>query len=317
MLPEWLDMQPAEDLATQPTLAMEKYFLDHTGKPDRTKTGEVIGFPLPVHSSYRVSQICAAIDKVLGLHYANGHGPLTQTIYAGWDYYAVHAAADGHAAKETADADEEADMREEERDAEHKAYLAESKKRRLAPSPVGQYMVDCTAIEKGWDNTDNLTMSIRESGIPNVYQADFDFGILEGVMMLSSVKSALAYFLDDDASDDEGGPPATGSKRKATGRGGPVLKVAKTTGGPPTKFFLVLKCRETGEGVINPTPEKGEMTFKGADMASLTGTATLDCVGSDVPFSARKISSSPGSSRDRWENYSWAAYEGARVSRWH
>lgn len=81
MYREWLETQSPEDLAAHPEFVMDKYFLDHEGKPGKTRTLGVVGFPLPSSSSYRVSQLCEAAAKVDGLHSAIGRGPSTKMVF--------------------------------------------------------------------------------------------------------------------------------------------------------------------------------------------------------------------------------------------
>ena len=303
---------------------MEKYFVDHTGKPDPTRTAEVIGFPLDVWSSYRSGQLREAVDKVPGLHHDTGYGPSTQTIYVGWDQRSVAAAAKHHDMRETGKQVEESRARDKERSDKHTKYLARSKNR--AASLVGTYMIDCEAIGRDWpDRADDMTLSIKTTRIPGVYQAHCDFGVLEGVMMLSAEVAALAPYYDDayasaEDDDDDHHGSATGSKRKSSNNsnrnGAPPPKAAKKAGNPTT-YFLRMRSRETGEGVIDFIPEKGTITFDKADYSTFTGKVGMPCVGKDVPFRGRKISSTASKSSEKWEDFSEAAYEYARVARWH
>jgi hypothetical protein len=256
-------------------------------------------------------------------------------MYIGWDRKAVDAAANRHAREEAAQREEQAEQ-EAERAAEHKKYLADMKKKttkgHMSPSPIGRYTIDCQAIENNWPGeAENMTLSIQPTQTSGVFQVHFDFGILKGMMMISSDESALAPFSadnedDEDDDDSEGDTnddpherPATGSKRKATttkGRG-PSKTTKKDAGRKSTKYFLRMKSRETGEGQINPVAENGTITFKGSDFASFTGQADeMNCVGQGVVFTGRKVSDVPRKSHEQWKDYSWAAYEHARISRW-
>ena len=79
-----------------------------------------------------------------------------------------------------------------------------------------------------------------------------------------------------------------------------------------------LKCRETGEGVIETEAEKGSIKFGSPNMANFTGKADFPYLGRGVVFTARKISDTPSRSGqwNTWDQYSGVAYEYARTSRW-
>jgi hypothetical protein len=351
---EWLNKLTPEHLSSSPEWVMERYFLSF-GQPDRTKTTTVVGIPLDRHSSYRASQMREATSKVAGLHQETGLGPKTQTIFMGWDSVAVSKAAKGHAAKEARDLQVVEDERENERVEIHTDYLNTLKRKKdpkgpKTHSPVGSYIVNCKEIEEQWsDQADDLSLDIRQTKEPGVFEASFDFGVLEGVMIISAEKNALEQFCsqldreagsdrdedwnekedeDEEKDDDEDGneddvendrKPTTGSKRKAEApRGrGRLPKKSKAGAAQPRTYLLRLKCRETGEGEIQYTAENGTIIFKDENLASFIGRANLPCVGQGVPFSARKISDAPACSRNSWADYSERAYEYARVGRWH
>ena len=341
MYAEWLERQSEEQLSDNPKWVMDKHFVDSSGKPYPTKTTKVIGIPYPPLSNYRSSQLRDAAGRISGLHQATARGCSTQTVYLSWDRDAVEQAAKHHAAREAQASQARADAREAERAARHEKYLADAKKPESGPrgpSPIGQYMVDCEEIEGGWpDLADDMTLDIGITSEPGIYQASFDFGVIQGVMYLSADEGDLdafcaeqeeLYYDDDeengydtDSSEDEDNEeeepvtPASGSKRKAAAGKQPATKKAKTAGNPRT-FFLRLKCSETGEGEIFSTPEKGTIKFDSSKLSSFTGRADMPCVGQGVVFTARKISAVPPTLGDSWEAYSEAAYERARVGRW-
>ena len=347
MRTEWLEKLSGEELWGDPGWIMEKYFVDGSGNPDSTKTTEVVGIPYPRYSNYRTGQLLKAASRVRGLHEATGFGS-TQTIYLGWNEHTVKKAAKNHATKEARADRAKADAREEERASKHELYLTNAQKPKFGPSatsPIGQYIVDCEEIERNWDElTDNMTLDIRATPTAGIYQVNFNFGIIEGVMMLSSDEGILDEFCaqqeddddfdsddeDEDEDEDEDGSQdesadekaAVGSKRKAAVTKGKAIsgrssKKAKAAGaGKPRKYFLRLRSRDTGTGEINPMAEEGTIKFNGPNLSSFTGEASLSGIGQRVVFTARKISAVPPSSWDSWGNYSEAAYERARVGRW-
>lgn len=346
---EWLNKLTPEQLSSYPDWVMERYFLS-SGRLDHTKTTTVVGIPLPRESSYRVSQIHEAASKVTGLYQATSLGPKTQTIFMGWDSVAVGRAAKSHAAKETKELHVAEKEQEDERTEMHTDYL-NTLKRKKGPrtcSPVGSYIIDCKQIEGEWpDRAGNLSLDIRQTKEPNVFEASFDFGVLEGVMIISAEKNALEQYcsqLDREAQSDgdEGADwseeededrekievddevannrkPTAGSKRRAEALPGhgPPPKKPKARAAQPRTYLLKLKCRETGESVIQSTEERGTIKFKDEKLASFIGNANLPCVGQGVPFTARKISDTPACPGNSWADYSERAYEYARVRRWH
>jgi hypothetical protein len=348
---EWLNKLTPEQLSSYPEWVIERYFLS-SGQLDHTKTTTVVGIPLPRHSSYRASQMHEAASKVTGLHQATGFGPKTQTIFMGWDSVAVGNAAKSHAAKEKKELQAVEKEQEDARAEIHTDYL-NTLKRKKGPwtySPVGSYIIDCKEIEGGWpDWAGDLSLDIRQTKEPNVFEASFDFGILEGVMIISAEQNVLEQYCsqldreaESDGDEDEGGgwseeededrektevedkvendrKPTTGSKRRGEvlqGHGPPPKK-SKARAAQPRTYLLKLKCRETSEGEIKSTAERGTIKFKDENLASFIGEADLPCVGKGVPFTARKTSDTPASPGNLWADYSERAYEYARVRRWH
>jgi len=93
------------------------------------------------------------------------------------------------------------------------AKLANMPKKPSGTTPVGEYTIECKEIEDGWgddshsSSADNLTMSIFETLTCGIYQADFDFGVVEGIMMLGADEGALERYCEEDheelSSDDD------------------------------------------------------------------------------------------------------------------
>ncbi|KAI1771890.1 hypothetical protein F4818DRAFT_444888 [Hypoxylon cercidicola] len=309
---------------------IEKHFLDTFGRPDRTKTTEVLVVPLPPGSTYRVSKVIDAAKKVSGLHYDNQ----CESLYIGWDQVAVTAAAGGHRERIRRQRAKEKNDRDQERNSRHSEYLRKARAKHVKGywSPVGSFIVDCDAIKDEWpDSANDMTLDLSETDQPGIFGASFDFGILEGVMMLSSNKTALKLYCDqlerEDMWDDEeysgdegkgyedGEESATGSKRKATAKRNKTSKKQRVQDGNPRKLFLRWKGAETGEGQILHEAEEGSITFKDAELSAFTGKMDISFVGRNVSFTARKVSESTRG-YGSWNDFSFSAYEHARVSRW-
>lgn len=286
------------------------------------------------------------------------------------DQAAVEKAAKAHVASEEKEKKAEADKRMAERDAEYEEYLADNQDDGGGGSPCGEYMVDCEYIEGDWPNSaEDMTISVHRTSKDGVFKATFDFGIVEGIMILGRDEGFVDMLSkrrdggideDDDEEDedeneeidseDDEPPATTGSKRKGKGaqRGRPAKK-AKTTKASSSdksqslKFFVRLKSRDTSEGEISYTPMNGVIEFGGNSgvnkgkgkgkvkgkgkgkksgggggnpFSSFTGKVSLSGIGSNIAFTARKVSDVGRISYERWQDYSEREYERANASRW-
>lgn len=338
---EWISERTPEQLSSHPDWVMQKYFLS-AGQPDHTKTTTIVGIPLDRHSEYRSGQIIEAASKITGLHHMKAFGPKTQVIFMGWDRAAVEKAANQYPVEEVRRLQDEEDERENEREKEHMDYLNSRSQRSEDVNPVGSYIVDSEAIERGFPNmADDLSLDIHRTDTPGVFKADFDFGVLEGVMIICSEKFALDEYCarasGDDESDwndsmdeegseeethDEDSVPAKENFKLGAKRNPPASKPMsrpkrhKAGQGQPRKYLLKLKCREMGEGMIYSQASNGTINFKDKNFASFEGVADFPGVGQGVSFFARKISDFPSTSGNDWNDYSERQYEMERVNRW-
>lgn len=339
---EWLSQRTPEQLSSDPEWVMQRYFLS-AGQPDRTKTTTVVGIPFHRYSEYRSGQMIEAASKIAGLHHTKAIGPETQVVFMGWDRAAVEQAANQHPREEAKRIQDEQDERESARDRLHKDYLNSRSQQAEDATPVGTYIVDCEAIEVNWPGmADDLSLDIHLTNTPGVFKADFDFGVVEGVMIICSEKTALDEYCAqaerDDESDwndsmDEGGPDEetddedsvtvwenlkSGDKRKSPASQSMATPKKHNAGRDrPRKYLLKHKYRETGEGVINYLPGNGTITFEDQNLASFEGVADFSDVGSGVSFFGRKISDLPCPSGHEWTEYSERQHEIERVGRWH
>jgi hypothetical protein len=141
----------------------------------------------------------------------------------------VKKAASGHAAKEKKEFEapkkkikEEEDELAAEKTEKHNEYLKSLKKKKTNPSPIGGYIVDCEDVEKNWpDLADELNLDIHATGEPGNFQAYFDFGVIEGVMLIGTDIAALKQYgaqadreAEGDSEEEDGGTPQIGTKRK-------------------------------------------------------------------------------------------------------
>jgi len=367
---EWLAQLTPKDLSGSPDFIMERYFVDGAGKPVKSRTKTPVGFPYDRDSSYRSGQLREAAEKVAGLHHATARGLATQTIFLGWSKSAVEKAAKAHVASEEKEKKAEATKRMAERDAEYEEYLADNQDNDGDGSPCGEYMIDCEYIEGEWpDSAEDMTISIHRTSNGGVFKATFDFGIVEGIMILGRDEGLVDMLSkrrdggidDDDYQEDENeeidsgddeAPATTGSKRKGKGvqRGRPTKK-AKTAKASSSdkiqsrKFFVRLKSKDTSEGEISYTPMNGVIEFGGNSegnkgngkgkgkvkgkgkgkkssggggnpFSSFTGKVSLSGIGSNIAFTARKVSDVGRIGYEKWQDYSAREYERANASRW-
>ncbi|KAJ6028859.1 hypothetical protein N7540_004435 [Penicillium herquei] len=334
---EWLNTQTLESLDTNPDWVLDKYFGSDRQNPDRRITTTILKVPFPLHSGYRVSLMTEAVKKVNGLIHELARGIRTQAFYMGWDKTAVEEAAKSHLSDERKEADAaekkrkaEEKKRKMERTRLHTSYLLKDGKTQA--SPVGSYIVDCDEIEDQWpDQAQDMTIDIHPTDEPGIFKAEFDFGILDGVIIFGADEATVAQYCsrldgDDDDSEDEDDSDLDdlkGRRKSKTGskRNAPPSKRVKGPKKPKTgvvlKYELSLRCEETGEGEIYSDPEDGTIKFKDGKFASFTGEVGMPCVGGAVPFTARKVSDSPDSHGKEWVDYSDRRYESARMRRWH
>jgi len=356
---EWLAQLTPEDLSGSPELVMERYFVDGDGEPVKSRTKKPVGFPDSLYSSHRPGQLREAAQKVGGLHHATAHGLTTQTIFLGWTKSAVEKAAKAHVASEEKEKKAEATKKTAERDAKYDGFLADNQDISGKGSPCGEYMVDCEHIEDEWPGSaEDMSISIHRTSKDGVFKATFDFGIVEGIMILGRDEGLVEMLSkrrdggidgdhvgededEDEDIDSEDEPPATtGSKRKGKGaqRGTPAKK-AKTAKASTkdksqnSKFFARLKSKDTSDGQISYITMNGVIEFGGNirggkgkgknggggggnPFSSFSGTVSLSGIGSNIAFTARKISDVGRISYERWEDYSEREYERANASRW-
>lgn len=204
-------------------------------------------------------------------------------------------------------------------------------------SIVGGYSITCKAISEEWpDQDDHFGLDISESSTFGVFEGSFDFGILEGAMVLSSDEGLLDAHVDkleadegdeygyddeeDDGDEDEDEPTVSGGKRKATStaRGQPAKKVKKASPGSALRFHILWRGRDTSEGEIHSGPGHGAIKFTNKNYTKLTGEIDLPHAGEGVEITGERVTdqSNAGDSSS-WNDYSEAAYERANVSRWH
>lgn len=328
MTEEWWDKLPPNLLASQsPSRFVKRYFLNSSGAPDLTKTPE----PMVLHGMYGKTEFRTAINSVPGLCFReSGYSP-DVTFFVGWSKSAVDKAIRGEAeAKEEAEEEQR-----RERQKEHEDYVRKSRSKKT--SLVGQYIIECDYIDNEWpdDNDGEMGMSVQETDEPGIYEASVDLRVFEGAMLLGENRLKLRDYAeaqsdnedeDEDDRDDYDSEDDTkltiGNTGKRKGapqvqRGRPSKKSHASARKTPLNFCLLLRGRETGEGMICYRPESGSMQADSPRLVSFTGKIDIPLIGGNVAFKALKVSDSPGSWESSWAEFSESNYERERVDRWH
>lgn len=364
MSKEWYKQLTLEEMAEHlPEYIFKKYFLDVSGRPAPKKKTKVLVVPIPGNSASVRRKVLEEADKVAGLRYEIS--TMSGSVYLGWDETAVRKARDDfdeEMKREMKREREELEARQEKREAErskmHADYLlreaGRAKGGKNSWSVAGEYIIDCDTIEGEWpDQSEDMSLTVSETETPGIFRADFDFGVVEGIMILSSQEAALERYCDgldrkglrssnrygyseddsdDDSDDDEDededededqqSAAATGSKRKAVHGRGPPSKKTKGSTKQPLKWFLRWRGRETDEGeeILYNNDEKGTIQFDNSEFASFKGGINIDFVDEHVAFTGRKVSGPSGrKSSDTtqvWAGYTEVANKLARYRRW-
>ncbi|ETS84748.1 hypothetical protein PFICI_02773 [Pestalotiopsis fici W106-1] len=316
MYQEFIVKPSTRELGYHPEWIAPRYFLT-SGQPDRSKTTTVVDIPCD-RSDFQMKRVCEAAAKVEGLHFAKGSLDKNKHVFLGWDEAAVKKAAEDFVVEADAAAKAADEQKHQQRIKSQGKYLCTlDEPERVAQgfSPVGKYEIECEEITDQWpEDSKKMTMNIHPTNVQGLYKAQFDFGILVGVMIISrnveDIKKYRRISDDEDESEDdeeneETNNAPTGSKRKAPPVTGP-RKEAKVDDAEPSpfKYELRLRARETGEGDIFPDPCKGTIIFGDDKFTWFKGSATLPCVG-DEPFRGYKVADKPVDKRWKWETFSW------------
>lgn len=340
---------PDERATFDPNRFMDLYFLTDR-KPDKAKTTE----PLALRGYHDKWKLHNMAEKVPGLHtYSGGLSP-DRELCIGWNREEVFKLASS--ISDRADKANKAQQKAKwEQQLEiHQKYTAQMQSKETSNGAnkhpkafsldrcQGSYVIQCREITEGW--LDDLrghthTMDIS-SGSGNTLRATYDFGIIEGAMILSLSEDTLqtivsednldseASLSDEDDEDEDDEDSTSGKKRKlgkaSLAQASAALRDAnakrrKTTPLPSLsrRVYFRLRGRETGEGEVFSNPDSGHIDFLSDSCATFAGLVyDLTHVGENVEFRGYKVSDTPREKLEDWESFSHAAYEYARVGRW-
>ncbi|KAJ4320376.1 hypothetical protein N0V84_005870 [Fusarium piperis] len=337
---------------------MDYYFMTN-GEPDQTKTPEAFA----VHGFSGRASLHNMAEKVPGLHTMSGGPDENRTLCIGWDRSAVSRLAMIISNQAYEEEKKKRESEWEKAMEEHENYVLnfdqggspQRKKSRTGkgkPSQsfdlgrcIGSYVVKCDTVSDGWSSMGDFTMDICE-GKRGTLMADYDFGIIQGTMLLSKSEETLDALTgteddsgdcpddvdnseeldddDDDDDDDEEGYKRSKKKKRlakdvAAGEkcAAPALKRRKVVPSLTRRVYYRLRGRETGEGEILPDPESGHLDFLSDNCISFVGLAYyFPYADKNVEFRGYKVSDVPKKRAAEWDEFSFGAYECARRGRW-
>lgn len=345
--------QEAESLSQQadicPNLFLQKHFLHDEGGPDKTKMTE----PILLDGMGARTSLVEAARKINGLHVLVGDSSIeaASCLVMGWDEAQVEGLLREHedslhettratdlGATIKAEADAEAASEYQQWIKLHRDFLKNMGKPRSGRVDIagatGSYIVDIPEISKNWEQHGrNMTMLImhdtsRElANGDTVLMADFEFGIIEGIMRFSQpgeeyleLESDSSEEDDEEEDEDEEGEGLE-RKRKWAAPTPPALrsKKARISNNDPLRLDFLWRGTEMGEGEIQldyDNSNKGYIQFTNNNLVAFIGKIKTEYTG-DVEIKGYKVAYGKGElSSHAWSDFSESAHERARVDRW-
>lgn len=338
---------------------LDYYFLTN-GEPDQTKTPEAFA----VYGFNGRASLHHMAEKIPGLHTMSGGPDQNRTLCIGWSDSAVRRLAIAIDRQAHEEEKEKQGSKWEKAMEAHRNYVSkfnqgsssQGKKTRTGKGKpaqnfelgqcVGSYIVKCDVVSDGWSSMSHFTMDICE-GKNGTLLADYNFGIIQGTMLLSQSEETLDALTgtgddSDDGSDGSDSDSGSGSdseefdedgednerpktkKRLAKGvnaskkGAAPASKRRKVTPSLARRVYYRLRGLETGEGEILPDPEPGHLDFISDSYATFVGLAYhFPYAGKNIEFRGYKVSDVPKRRAAAWDDFGWRAYDSARRSRWH
>ena len=326
---------------------LAKYFLDGLeGKPAPQKTVE----PLELYPfgdpgfAYLGERLQQAVALIPGLHlcYAWGIYSSDMTIIIGWNYGQVHLRKREIEVKAAAEKSvtEKAEREEiwQRKLCAHYEYLQNYqpptgplKLERLS----GKYIVKCEKLDGCNSEDEMMTLHIHPPSERSSHGvlAAFEFGILEGTMLLAMSDDALHQLRQDvdvpsgrdghESDHLDSDPCLTDSReQKAEASPEPTPTKRRILGGRnrPNRVCLQWAGRETGEGEIQVDTENenvGYLVFDEA-RASAQGKIAYPHYYGDVTveFAIHKVSDQPTKAPEPWSRFSEEQHNYESSARW-
>lgn len=323
-----------------------KYFLDGVnGKPAPAKTPE----PVRLDSFFRnKGRLYSVYGSIPGLNIVTADNKYGSMItFLGWDSAKIKSqVADMAAERAKKEEEEEAKKRAEEEKKWNEAiepHLMYKVGYNPPTGPltlegiVGSYIVMCETIQNGWDTIDALTLDICKPDEPDTTLAAFDFGPLEGTMLLAMSEDAVhkrRQILDATPEDSEGegeydvyGEPLAAEHPPTPPK--PRLAINRRLGEAPRpgRVYLNWAGRETGEGEIevsyDDSPHDGYLDFNESRLTAQGVLRNISFIGKEVELSLFKVADTPSKEPEEWSylgerrhDYEASARWGGWVGRW-
>ncbi|CAI7648105.1 unnamed protein product [Penicillium pancosmium] len=194
-----------------PDWLMDRHFLA-SGRPDHLRTPCLVKITPRDYGTHGPDGIIEAAGRVSGLHCQKAVGPKTHVVFMGWNAPYFEEKKEMQI-KELKKIIMEVKRREQVKE---KRRRHREREQRLADnldtlmretgnnissiamptrSPVGSYDVHCEKFEGQWKKHD-LIIDIEKTATPGLFEAPFDFGVLEGIMIICGSQSRLKEYRD-------------------------------------------------------------------------------------------------------------------------
>lgn len=166
--------------------------------------------------------------------------------------------------------------------------------KKAPPTAAGGYAITCKAISEGWPDfsKDDLGLDISESSTPGVYEASFDFAVLQGVMVLSANEKLLEEHiekLEEEEEDDDSEASMPVAKAEPTARSGLTFQL---------QWRGVSDDKKKYSG-----PYGGEVKFTSKTFKKFSGTVDLAFVGGSVEIKGERVTDESHGDASEWNDY--------------
>ncbi|KAI0516948.1 hypothetical protein F5B22DRAFT_605632 [Xylaria bambusicola] len=206
----------------------------------------------------------------------------------------------------------------------HTDYIRE--KRPLPSGPftlkhlVGSYMVQCPLLEEEYMCQGTMTLDIHPSTSTNGTAGAFDFGLLEGTMLISTSEASLERLREEEAarsdSDEEVSDldslTVSGKRKFKSSQGATTKHSKKRPGGiegsrNPSRFYLQWAGLDTGTGDLVLDADHERTGHFDLDSTGMTAQGQFFYRGlqDDKPFvfTLLKVADEPRKHPDAWSSY--------------
>lgn len=312
--------QPTPDeLAEQnPGGFLQKYFLDDHGRPDRSKTPDV----LALSNQSDVDKVHVACRAVVGLHSVSGGRYNGNMVFVGWDLEGVTDARRAHIVAAERLHVNIHDAISLATSLRHAGYLddVECRNPGAMKTLVGRYILDCSGIVQEFGHLNSeMSLDVEETGSPGVFEASVKLRVIHGHLILSAVKRDVDDYLgqldrahgrvraqsccEDDKENRQTNQCAPSNKRRNVDPPKGPHKKAKKSAAKPRKFFFKLIYKKTNEGGTSSTNIiDGAVLFESTNYFGFVCKMDIPGVGPGVHFTGLKVSNESATC-SKWSDY--------------